>query len=164
MIVEKRSSNPMDIPPRHQWIRGLSAIEADEVICVADECTASSRVTHCAIPRSGLMLMRMTESVFEEDYYLGELPVSSAWVNVESSDGQVAQGAAQIMVNNPDLATAMAVCDAVLAHCLKGWETVLDLIRRGLDIVDEQQRVRDAMLLKTRVDFSIVSEDAADNA
>lgn len=154
----------IDTTPRSQWARALLSVVTEDVMSAAEAITAGCALTHRAIPRSGLMLMRMTESVFNEDYYLGELPISSAWVELTDTSGRKAEGSAQIMDDRQELALAIAVCDAALANRMAGWEGVAALVRKGMDLIEQEHRVRRAMLAKTRVDFAIVSEDADENA
>lgn len=149
-----------DVVPRTQWVRALLRVPAEQVIALADTLVEQFKLTHVAIPRNGLMLMRMQESVFSEDYYLGELPVSSAWIALTDREGQQVQGAAQIMDDREELAVAMAVCDAVLSNRLQGWRAVAELVDQGAELIAEERHIRKAMLARTRVDFSLVSEDA----
>ena len=160
MMDEQAIPHPEEDVPRNRWVRSLLTVPDTDVLTLADDLATHLTVEHRAIPRSGLMLMRMQESVLAEDYYLGELSVSSAWVALTDASGTTVQGAAQIMEDHQDLAIAIAICDGVLAHRLEGWESVDRLVRTGAGQLDEEHRVRKAMLARTRVDFSLVSEDA----
>ena len=122
------TDHPDAAAPRRQWVRALTVIPSREVLALANKLTADCEVKHHAIPQSGLMLMRMTESVVGEDYYLGELPVSSASVELRLPDGTTGHGAAQVTDDRQELAVALAVCDAVMAKKLEGWREVNELI------------------------------------
>ncbi len=143
----------------NQWLRALTAHSAETVIQLASQLTQGWQVSYETIPQTGLSLLQLQDSVFHEPYYLGEIPLSTALVRLENSDGQSYEGGAQVMSDVPDFATSLAICDAIFSNNLVGWQQVYDLIKRGQAIRQEEDRLRGAMLAKTRVDFSLLDGD-----
>lgn len=140
----------------NQWLRALTAHSTETVIHLASQLTVRWQVSYETIPQTGLSLLQLEDSVFHEPYYLGEIPLSTARVRLENADGQSYEGGAQVMSDVPDFATSLAICDAIFSNNLVGWEQVYDLIKRGQAIRQEEDRLRGAMLAKTRVDFSLL--------
>ena len=60
------------------------------------------------------------------------------------------------MSDDPELAEHLAICDSVLSAKLSGHEQINELIQEGLRIREKQQKVRNAMLASTKVDFSLL--------
>ena len=140
----------------NQWLRSLTALNPETVIQLASQLAKDWKVSYEAIPQKGLSLLQLQDSVFKEPYYLGEIPLSTAQVRLENADGQSYQGGVQVMSDVPDFATSLAICDAIFSNELMGWEQVAELIDRGRAIRQEEDRLRGAMLAKTRVDFSLL--------
>ena len=140
----------------NQRLRSLTAHTPQKVIQMASLLTHGWQVSYEAIPQTGLSLLQLQDSVFHEPYYLGEIPLSTARVKLKNADGQSYEGAAQVMSDVSDFATSLAICDAIFSNQLEGWEQVNDLIKLGKAIREEEDRLRKAMLAKTRVDFSLL--------
>ena len=140
----------------NQWLRSLTALNPETVIQLASQLAKDWKVSYEAIPQKGLSLLQLQDSVFKEPYYLGEIPLSTAQVRLENADGQSYQGGVQVMSDVPDFATSLAICDAIFSNELIGCEQVAELIDRGRAIRQEEDRLRGAMLAKTRVDFSLL--------
>ena len=149
--------------PRGQWVRALTAHPQEVIIELADELTRQGVLKHRSLPQSGLLLLRMTEDVMGQDFYLGEMPVSSAWVEMHFPDGRVAEGAARVMDDSKGLAVALAVCDAIMANGLDGSDRVAELIEQGMKKRAQTDRTRAAMLKKTNVDFSLLTAEVSSN-
>lgn len=152
------------LPERSEWVCALKALPADEVISFASRLSADCMVRPKAMPQAGLGMLKLRESAFAQEFYLGEFPFASAWLEVTSQDGQVAEGAAQVMDDRQELAESLALCDAVLAGRLPGWEQVLTLIERGRAINVAAVRERKRMLACTQVDFSLLDDAEENNA
>lgn len=140
----------------NQWLRSLTALTPETVIQLASQLTQGWQVSYEAIPQKGLSLLQLQDSVFKEPYYLGEIPLSTARVRLENADGESYEGGVQVMSDVPDFATSLAICDAIFSNQLTGWEQIAQLIERGRAIRQEEDRLRSAMLAKTRVDFSLL--------
>lgn len=156
--------------PRSQWARALSALPEKVIVSLAADFQAGHELVHKAVPQEGLGLLRMVDGAKHDHFYLGEIPVTCAHIELRGPKGGSFSGAAQVMNVTPDHAVALAVCDAAIAHRLPGWETVYDLVESGMEIIRRQEQVRSAMVQKTRVSFSQleqmenVDEDSADLA
>ncbi|NEO32979.1 MAG: phosphonate C-P lyase system protein PhnG [Symploca sp. SIO3C6] len=148
----------------NQWLRALTAHAPEIVIQLAARLTQGWQISYETIPQTGLSLLQLQDSVFHEPYYLGEIPLSTAWVKLNIGNGQNYQGAAQVMSDVPNLATSLAICDAILMNQLEGWQEVADLMARGMVIRQEEDNLRGAMLAKTKVDFSLLNQEESDAA
>jgi alpha-D-ribose 1-methylphosphonate 5-triphosphate synthase subunit PhnG len=109
-------------------------------------------------------MIQLNDSAFDEPFYLGEFPLASAWVEVRTADGQVAEGAAQIMDDRIELAETLALCDAVLSARLPGWEQLAELLQQGMEIIETTRQERKQMLASTQVDFSLLDDMGDDDA
>jgi len=149
--------------PRSQWIRVLTAHPPATIVGLADELTNGWQIHHQIVPQDGLALLPLRDSVFGEDFYLGEVPVASAWVQLISSSGQKMEGAAQVMGASAEVATALAVLDAIAANQAPGSERVWLAMERGMEVRQQEEQVRIAMLERTRVNFSTaLTEEESD--
>ena len=147
--------------PRTQWVAAL-ATQLPEVRPLVDSLTEGWQVRHVAVPKAGLMLLRMEEVVLGEDYYLGEVPVACSRVEIELPDGMTAQGGAQVLADDEESAVGFAVCDAILSAGLPGAEKVAALVDRGAEELARRDQVRRGMLARTQVDFSLLSDKDPD--
>jgi alpha-D-ribose 1-methylphosphonate 5-triphosphate synthase subunit PhnG len=147
---------------RH-WQRALSTRPADQLQALVRQLVAQGdwQLRPKALPQTGLGMLQLTDSALQDNYNLGEFPLVSAWLVISLPDGRSVEGAAQLMDDRRALAEALAVCDAVLRHRLPGWELVEDQLAAGLAALEQQDRERDTMLARTRVDFSLL--DAVDD-
>jgi alpha-D-ribose 1-methylphosphonate 5-triphosphate synthase subunit PhnG len=169
-MADGRHSYPNPGPPdentlsnRANWVRALTAHPPERVLRLASDLSQAWQVSHEALPQTGLSLLQLQDSVFQEAYYLGEIPLSTAWVQLQDSTGNIWSGAAQVMSDIPDLAIALAICDAVLQHQLPGWQQVAEQVYQGRTLYQRQDHLRGAMLTKTRVDFSLLSQEKSDD-
>lgn len=106
-------------------------------------------------------MLRLRDGALGEAFYLGEFPVSCAWLQLSLPDGRTAQGAAQILDDNMELVEAIAICDGILSANLPGENEILDALHRGMSIRNQTGKIRKHMLKNTRVDFSLL--DATGN-
>lgn len=144
---------------RVDWAPALAAVPADEVVALGHRLAAQHRVVPLSVPQAGLVLLTMRDGVFHDRWNLGEVPVATASVEVIAADGTRATGGASLVGDSMELAGAVAVCDAVLAHRLAGWREVAELVARGLAARERTALVRAAMLQRTAVDFGGLGED-----
>lgn len=147
--------------PRSQWVRALTAHPETMVIELANCLMKGWEIKHEALPENGLSLLQMQDGVFEESYYLGEIPLSTAWVKL-SANGESWQGAASVMNDTPNLAVALAICDAILANQLLGWEQVLQVVQQGIIKKQKEEALRGAILAKTRINLSLLTPEVDD--
>lgn len=152
----------MTIPSRNLWIRALTAHSPQTIQALAESLTTSLQVNYKSLPQSGLSLLQMEDGVFHESYYLGEIPVASAWIELTNLADESFEGAAQVMSDSAELAVALAVCDAVMAYQLPGWKEVANLIQQGMEKRTWEELQQGAMLAKTKVSFSLLSQEEDD--
>lgn len=149
----------MNINERKNWVRLLMACPPIEVCELAQQLSSDWQLNYKSLPQSGLGMMKVRDGAFNEPFYLGEIPLASAWVELVLPSGDKAEGAAQVMSDDQNLAEAIAICDAVLANQLAGKELLMTLLQKGADSLLRENRNRQHMLHHTRVDFSLL--DAA---
>lgn len=149
----------MTIPSRSLWIRALTAHSPHGVQSLAERLAENFELSYKSLPQAGLSLLKMEDGAFCEPYYLGEIPIASAWIEVTNSACESFEGAAQVMSDSAEFAVALAVCDAVMAHLLPGWEEVANLIEQGLEKRDLEERQQGAILARTKVSFSLLSQE-----
>lgn len=148
---------------RSQWLSALSSIPVDTLVSLNKELSGNWQVRPKSMPVAGLGLLRLNDSAMNEPFYLGEIPVASAWLEVSTPQGQKAEGAAQIMDDRIEFAEALALCDAVLSAQLPGWEQVEALVEQGLMHRAAIARERKQLLAHTQVEFSLLDDVGNDN-
>ena len=147
---------------RSLWVKALTAHSQETILNLAEEISKYWQVKYRSLPQNGLSLLTMQDGVFHEPYYLGEIPISQAHLSLINEQGESYDGAAQVMTDSEDLAVALAVCDAVMAHQLSGWEKVAQYVELGMKKREEENLIRGAMLAKTKVNFSLLSQEEND--
>jgi len=151
------------IPLRNLWIKALTTHAPQKLILLAENLTTGWQVRYKSLPQAGLSLLQMEDGVFHQPYFLGEIPVASAWIELSNSSSDTSfEGAAFIMDDSIELAVALAVLDAVMAHQLPGWQKVADLIEQGMEKRALEEAHRSSMLAKTKVNFSLLSQQEDD--
>lgn len=148
---------------RHQWPRCFMAIDADLIRKEAQRFAECFCIEDVQLPQSGLGLMKVRDGALGELYFPGELPLATARVRITASDGVDCDGAAQIMDDRASLARDIAILDAVLAHRLPGYHTIISLLQKGQDNIEAQTKERRALLETTRVNFSLLGHAEEEN-
>ncbi|MEM6458446.1 MAG: phosphonate C-P lyase system protein PhnG [Planctomycetota bacterium] len=150
---------------RSRWAAALLRVEESRVIALAEVLAERHRVRMKRVPKSGLAMMRLRESVQNQAFNLGEIPLSSAHVVFTGPDGTEHEGGCQIMRDHEALAVAIAVCDGVLAAAVRGAAEVAALVREGLAVARNDAAVRRGMRERSRVSFALMNqEDESGNA
>lgn len=148
---------------RTQWVSALTALPTEKLLSLGTALSTDFTIRPKALPQSGLGMLKLNDGAFNQPFYLGEIPLASVWIEVETADGRVVEGAAQVMDDRIEVAEALAVCDATLANHLQGWEQVLVHVEQGVALRAEEHKQRKQMLAATQVDFSLLDE-AGDSA
>ena len=149
---------------RTEWVRALKALPKKDLFDITNELSENWVLRPKSLPQSGLGMMKLKDSAFNDAFYLGEIPISSAWLEVTIADGSKAEGAAQVMDDNTELAEALALCDAILSSKLPGWERIYNLVEKGIAITKKTHRERKMILARTRVNFSLLDNVGDNNA
>lgn len=144
---------------RSLWIKALTAHAEETINDLAESLAKNWQVNYTVLPQSGLSLLTLEDGVFQQPYYLGEIPIANASIELQDDQGNKFNGAAQYLGDSKDFAVALAVCDAVMAHQLAGWEQVAELIEQGMEKRHLRDLQRGAILAKTKVDFSLLSQE-----
>ena len=140
----------------------LLAAERDQVLGVAAAVLEGLSVMPLQPAESGLALMQWRDSVMHQPFFLGEVPISRAAVALIDAQGRRVEGGAVVMADDAAFAHALAVLDAVWAHRLPGFERVEVLATRGETVRAKLRTQRQAILKRTRVDFSLLSQADSD--
>jgi len=149
---------------RTAWVSALKALPTNNLLSLTAKLSEDWTLRPISVPQSGLGMMKLKDSAFNETFYLGEFPLASAWLEVITPDGHKAEGAAQVMDDRVEVAEALALCDAVLSSQLPGWEQIYNMVEQGVAINEKTNRERKMMLARTRVDFSLLDNVGDDNA
>lgn len=149
---------------REEWVSVLSAVPEAVLREVVNSFPTTWTVSPKALPQAGLGMLKMRDSALSEAFYLGEFPLATCWVTVTTETGDVAEGAALVMDDQVERAEQMALCDAVLAARLPGWQQVAELVEQGAERRRCLARERKVMLARTRVDFSLLDDVGDDHA
>lgn len=151
------------VPERAQWPRLLLACPAVSVRQLARSLCEQHTVQDIQLPQSGLALLKLRDSAQGDAYFPGEVPLAIAHVRVTTSGGQTCEGATQLLDDRASLARAIAVLDAVLAAQMPGHEDAQALLATGQTRLAEQTAQRRALLVSTRVDFSLLGTSEEEN-
>jgi len=143
--------------PRNLWVHALSAIPENDLKTAADQLKVGYDIRHRVLPEEGLGLLKMKDGAFGDHYYIGEFPVASAHVELHDQKGRVFEGGTHVMHDSAAYAADLAVCDAVLANRLPGWETIAELVEAGMQRRGEEHLKRKTMLARTKVNFDLLS-------
>lgn len=123
---------------------------------IAERIAQDCEVRQTSLPQAGLGLLTLADGAFREPYYLGEFPLSTCRIELHLADGRCAEGGAQVMADDANLARSLAILDSVLAARFPGWEEVAEAVRAGAGKRREQALRRKSMLASTRVDFALL--------
>lgn len=148
---------------RTDWIRALQKIPAPKLIETTEHLSKNWSIRFKTVPQCGLGMIQLQDSAFEEPFYLGEFPISSAYLEIKTETGTIAEGAAQIMDDHRELAEAMAICDAILSTQIEGYAEIVTLLEEGQQKVEEETQERKRILAKTQVDFSLLDDVGEDD-
>jgi len=143
--------------PRRDWPTALACQPKQVLKALIAELGAEWTIQPVQLTDTGLAMLQLRDAAFNDPYFLGETPLSRAWIEIVTPTGERFQGAAQLLDDDAEKIELIAVCDAVLAHRLTGWLAIYQLLEIGIAELAEEQRLRNAMLAKTRVDFSLLN-------
>ena len=158
-MLSFQQSTEVVFEARAQWIVALASLPKERVFTLAGRLAASYDVQPASVSQGGLALLPLRESVQRQTFYLGEVPFSSSHLELRAPDGTTVFCAAQVMADDADYADALAICDGILSHRLPGWEEVAAHVTEGLSHLRDLGRLRNTMLTRTRVNFSLLNED-----
>lgn len=148
---------------RKDWIRALTAHPTPALHALAAQLADECAVKMISLPQAGLGLLQLKDGAFHEPYYLGEFLLSSCHLELTLVDGRWAEGGAQVMADDAELARSLAILDVILAARFPGWEIVSEHIASGAQQRSEADRRRTAMLAATRVDFAMLNNTEDDD-
>lgn len=160
MIQPQRSQSDPQLS-RTSWATAMLNVQADSVIDLAEVLAGRYEVRHKRVPKSGLGMMRLRDSVMAQAFNVGEVPMSAAHVELIDPSGKAHEGGASILRDHEALAVAIAVCDAALAGGLDQDGQVQRLVEQGLKVMADEACLRQAMLERSRVSFALMSQDTS---
>jgi len=147
------------------WVRALAAQPQQQLSAILDSFSLNWTIAPKQLTQTGLAALKLRDGAFNDPFFIGEIPMSSAWIVVTTETGECYEGAAQLMDDSEEKIERLALCDAILRHQLTGWESVYALVENGMQIIDEERALRKKLLVKTTVDFALLngSEDDDDD-
>jgi len=140
----------------------LSAVPAERLREDIEGISEDWQITHRTVPEAGLAMLTLRDGCLHDPFHLGEFPLASAWLKIRLPDGREAEGAARVMSDDPTLAETLALCDAVLAARLPGWERIDGELDQGMGLRRREARIRGTIRVKTKVEFSLLDEAERD--
>jgi alpha-D-ribose 1-methylphosphonate 5-triphosphate synthase subunit PhnG len=149
---------PLTEADRPRLIAALARMDADRLAAAANRFTERYPVRVTSRPTNGLAMMQIRESVNGDAFNLGEIPLSTATVELDLGNGQKVEGGAHVMADDADLAIWLAICDAALRHNLPGAEEIQALSEAGFASLQRDQDIRSSILDRTKVRFSLLNE------
>lgn len=147
---------------RKDWPRALATQPKTEINAILAVIGKDWVINPVQLSQAGLAMLQLCDSAFNDPYFLGEIPLATAWIEITTKQGDKFQGAAQLMDDDQEKIETLAVCDAVLANQLPGWQEIYRFVEIGMVEITEKQNLRNAMLAKTRVDFDLLNTTAED--
>ena len=155
-------SAPMSAPisANNTFCACLMATERDQVMHLAQQLQEGWTLTPLqatGLAENGLALLQWKDSVLNQAFYLGEIPIAQAALSMRNHQGVSFEGGAIIMREDSKLAQAIAVLDAVWRHQLPGFERIAPVLAAGAAVRSQQELERKEMLARTRVNFSLLS-------
>ncbi|MDO9214028.1 MAG: phosphonate C-P lyase system protein PhnG [Methylococcales bacterium] len=149
--------------PRRDWSKAIATQSTQQITAILNVIAQNWTITPVQLPQTGLAMLKLRDSAFNDPYFLGEIPLASAWVTIRTEDNLDYQGAAQLMDDDQGKIEALAVCDAILTHQLTGWLALYKLVEIGMAELTKEQQLRNALLAKTRVDFALLTATEQDD-
>ena len=140
----------------------MVAAGREQVLSTAAELTRGLTVLPLLPAESGLALLQWTDAVMRQPFFLGEVPMARAALALINPLGERAEGAAVVMADDTELAVALASLDAISAQRWPGSEQVDALAQSGAQVRVRLRAERQAMLLRTRVDFALLTQADSD--
>lgn len=139
-----------------QIMQALAHAPRAQVLNLAGQIRSSTTVIHLTIPDEGLWMLTMEDGVFQDQFYLGEIPAASA--AVELGDGS--RGSAILLGDDVEQAESIAICLAALKGERPESVAIRELIQEGLRVQTQTSTTRDAMRASSRVAFAELGEQA----
>ncbi len=145
------------------WVRCLANQSQKELSNLLDKLSTNWQVAPKQLTQTGLAALKMQESAFNDPFFIGEIPLASAWVVIKTENGQQYEGAAYLMDDDAQKIESLALCDAILNHQLAGWEQVYAFVEQGMKVIELEQLQRKKILSKTTVDFALLNASENDD-
>lgn len=147
------------LPDRTQWSAALATQPRDQVCTLGDRLGQQYAAEHQEVPTAGLAMMPVRDAVLGQRFNLGEVPLSRAHVRLSPPNAAPVFGGAAVLADDPELAVAIAVCDAVLAHDLAGADEVATLVAAGAAVARARAAERAQMQQRSKVAFALLSQE-----
>lgn len=147
-------------PDKSQWMSALARIEFERIVGATELIRTRYAVQNTSLPVAGLAMMQIRESANGDAFNLGEIPYSIATISLRLDDGREIEGSGQVMADDAELATQLAICDVALRHDLPEGDEVRSLLEEGMNLLQRDRNIRQSMLNRTKVRFALLNEDA----
>jgi len=139
--------------------RCIAILKHDEIDVFLNAIQDAIEVIDVELPEGGLFMIKSKDGIMEDQYYLGELSVAKAYIEVTVlSSGETFQGGSVIMSDDEQHARNIAICDALLHENSTYRDDVIKLAEIGQERLEQKARERKQLLEATKVDFSLIEQ------
>ncbi|MBE0468599.1 MAG: phosphonate C-P lyase system protein PhnG [Methyloprofundus sp.] len=145
------------------WLRALAVQPPQQLSATLDSLSLNWTIAPKQLTQTGLAALKLRDGAFNDPFFIGEIPLSSAWIVVTTETGECYEGAAQLMDDSAQKIEQLALCDAILSHQLSGWESIYALVEKGMQMIDQERALRKKLLVKTTVDFALLNASEDDD-
>lgn len=147
--------------PTNSWYIALQRVPRESLKTVIEEVVTRYEVAPLELPEAGLLVLQMEDEISGEAFLVGELTAARATVRLTDRSGGQFDGASIIMRDDAELAEWIAICDALLTHQPGDSGIIAELVEEGVQLLEKESQIREAILSSTSVDFSLLEETEA---
>jgi len=137
---------------REQLSYLLQNADSSELMALVEKIIETSNVQILANPAQQTLLVPVFDPVTKKRFYGGEVLVTQALVDIDGTKGW-----GMVMDNNPDLALAVAICDAAFSADIEK-NMIEDIAEKALIKVKENIQSEKEMAASTKVSFDMMSD------
>lgn len=137
----------------------LAVSDRNEILNIAEVISQKHKVLILKQPEKTMVMLRVKESVKEEEFYLGELLACQSVVEVEGVQGASVQSG-----DDYKKVLAAAIIDAAHSASLEEYKKMEPKLVELSNLYQEKKRKEAAIHRDTQVKFRILEDNHADEA
>lgn len=142
--------------PQRYWIVALQEIDFERLKKFLELYLSNNDIKIRTRAEAGLELMEVRESVHEESFYLGEVPISHCEVSVHCrSSDESSIGFCKVMADDAEAAYFYAIADGIL-QLGQGFRELEELVEVGFETWKKKQEEHRKICSATKLDFSLL--------
>jgi alpha-D-ribose 1-methylphosphonate 5-triphosphate synthase subunit PhnG len=149
---------------RRELTKIVLSLPQKKVMNLYHELKDNYEISDIDLPQSGLAPLKMIDTAFGEPYYIGEIPIATAYVLVKDQNEKQGKGAAVILDDRSLIARVVAVIDAIFFNELSDFEVLIPFLNEGLKNLKKEESFRKKIVNKTKVDFSLLNQISEDES